>query len=73
MINRKGFAVSVALFNGLLLVLGLALITHTDALLTTHYVYGARVYPFGYPVALFGGTVPPQLEMDIQAVCIKGV
>lgn len=57
MMSRNGFAVSVALFNGLLLGLGLALITHTDALLTTHYVYGARVYPFGYPVALLGGAV----------------
>lgn len=57
MMSKNGFAVSVALFNGILLGLGLALITHTDALLTTHYVYGARVYPFGYPVALLGGAV----------------
>jgi hypothetical protein len=48
---------TIASFNGVLFAIGLALITHTDALLTTHYVYGARVYRFGYPVAVVGGMI----------------
>jgi len=45
----------MAAFNGLGFLFWISGITYVDAHLTTHIVYGARIYPHGYLLAMIGG------------------
>jgi hypothetical protein len=51
------FAVKVAGLNALAFSITLAGVTWIDARLTSHVAFGARTYPYGYPLAVAGGPV----------------
>jgi len=51
------FAVKIASLNALAFSITIAGVTYIDARLTSHFAYGARVYPYGYPISLCGGPV----------------
>lgn len=51
------FAVKIAGLNALVFSITLAGIAWIDARLTSHVVFGARTYPYGYPLAAAGGPV----------------
>ncbi|MEI6704956.1 MAG: hypothetical protein WCL71_15705 [Deltaproteobacteria bacterium] len=53
----KWFAAKIAVFNAGGFSLCVAAITYVDARLTTHVVFGAKIYPHGYLVAILGGIV----------------
>jgi hypothetical protein len=52
-----GFAVKVAVLNALAFSIVVAGVTYIDARLTSHVAFGARTYPYGYPIAMGGGPV----------------
>lgn len=53
----KRFAATIASLNAGGFFVSVAGITYVDARLTTHVVYGARDYPYGYYCALSGGII----------------
>lgn len=53
----RSFAIKTALFNSVGFLLIIAAITYVDSHLTSHVVYGARHYRYGYWVSLVGALV----------------
>ena len=51
------FAVKVAGLNALAFSITLAGVTWIDGRLTSHVAFGARTYPYGYPLAVTGGSL----------------
>lgn len=55
MTKEAWFAVKVAGLNALAFSITVAGVTWIDARLTSHVAFGARTYPYGYPIAIAGG------------------
>jgi CHAT domain-containing protein len=57
MTKETWFAVKVAGLNALAFSITVAGVTYIDARLTSHVAFGARTYPYGYPIAIGGGSM----------------